>query len=171
MVRTGQTKLAPLLLAVVEQLKAEISGLEESTCFISLNPDDEPADTPGSLWITVSPGGGQFDKELWTGGGREQATVDTTFTVAVHSPVQLDQKGRDVEVLTNESLGVLQMLDQVIDTLSGWDYITDLGDPTEETHTRDPLVPSGWTYPQRPTDRHGWIGMVFEVKFDWEMQL
>jgi len=156
--------LKTILLAIVARLRNEIEWCNESTCYFTLNPRAKPSNT-GDRWITVSPGGGKFDESQFAGGGRVLLTADSRFTVTIHSPVALDEVGHDTEFLMNESLGVLEAMDEVLEIFAEFDPL----DPDGNEMLRQPICPDGWEEPERQSEWLGSLGVVFQIMFDWDL--
>lgn len=167
MARDGRIKFHQLLPLIVARLVEHIPGMNEATCFVSLNPRLHPDPTPGNVWLTVTPGAGSFEEGQWDGGGRWVAEADTTFTVTAHSPLQLDERGRDTVFLHESSMGLLVVMDQVLEALAGYDPVDELN----QQCLIEAVQPNGWDMPERQVDTLGSIGLVFTVKFDWDLEV
>jgi hypothetical protein len=126
-----------------------------------------PPPSSGDITILIGPDGGNFQDDMFAGGGEEQATIETAVEVAIFSSVQLDPTGHDQETLSNESNGVLKILDRVLIALTGHDLL--VGD---NQVLRFLLHPQGFHRPRRvPPDlqRVASIAVVFSVSFDWAL--
>jgi len=148
--------------AAVEMLRAAIDGCTDANCFFCLDPDCIPP-TPGEFFYVVAPTSGTFDEGMIDGGGIEQLTVEAGLLVKIHSPLMLDQVGRDVELLNNESLGLWSKATEVMAALAVQSP-TVAGNP----QTRDPLMPHSFSI-TKSLKRLGAIELTFKVLFDWDV--
>lgn len=156
-------QLDEVLLAIVARLINQMPDMCKSgNTYLTLNPDSiDPS--PGAYSFTVSPLGGSFPAEFMQGGGVEQVTVETGFTVTIHSPLQLDMPRRDVEFLTANTKGVLGLAKRVLKAMT-------LFDPQNATAIilRDPITPTGFSF--RRSDRSlGSMELEFRLMFDWDI--
>lgn len=140
------------------------SRFSDANCYLSINPDSLPAPSPGGLTCVVSPASGSFDEAYFEGGGNQQLLLNGGIIVKVHSPLQLDQSGRDVELLVNESHGVIDCATEILEALSNWSPVAANGDEL----TRDPLIPRDIHY-TRATNKLGGVEIGFGCNFDWDL--
>jgi hypothetical protein len=99
-----------VLLAIVAQLIASVTEPEPLTaanCFVSLLTPTEWQ--PGPLWVQVAPGAGQFDTDAVSAGGQNNTPEDATVAVGLFSRPMLDAAGQDVQALTNNAIGLMQL--------------------------------------------------------------
>lgn len=160
--------LDAILAAIVARLIDEIPDLcNPATCFESLDPWGLPAPNPGNMVFVVAPMSGEFDAAYLEGGGQEQATANTGVTVAIHSPVVLDEPRRDTHFLRNSTHGVLQVARRVLAALTDW---TPKSPGGLDELTRDPLMPAGYVF-QRNDRAMGAMGVQFALSFDWDLDV
>jgi len=152
-----------LLSAVVTRLRDRLF-LDESDCFLSLNPLVKVRGT-GSLVYIVSPLSGQFDGMMLDGGGQKQATVNGGLSVTIRSYQQLDEPGHDYTGLQDVSIGVLQAATNVLAALTVWDPLDGDGNQL----LRDQLSPYG--YEIGKDDRTKLFMQIgFNTVFDWDLE-
>lgn len=157
-------KLKVILPAVVDRLIDQIEGVTKANCYVALNPDSLPNGGVGGILYVVSPTSGRFDDAYFEGGGVEQLFANAGLVVKIHSPLQLDQAGRDIEFLTDEAHGILDRATDVLAALSNWSPEDVSGNP----QTRDPLYPMGYTL-TRAGRSIGAIELEFACNFDWNV--
>ena len=160
------SSLLVILPRIVARIQSQVPELSNSgTCFLSLDPDVDPAPTPGGIWATVGPADGMVDDSLVDGGGRNQVTFDGQFLVTVHSPVQLDEAGHDSEWLTNATLGVCKLMNDVLESLACYD-LTDSNSGGSYV-LRQSIFPAGYRVkPRGRSGQMGSIGIVFGMVWD-----
>lgn len=153
--------------AIVARLIERIPQFcNESTCYQTLNPDMVPP-KPGDLMFPVAPLSGRIQESYVEGGGNEQLFVNGGAIVKIHSPLQLDQKGHDVALLSDASRGLWKVARLVLNALSVWDPMK--GD---NEICRDPLGFLGYDITKSRRRRPlGAIELHFAVNFDWDVTL
>lgn len=151
-----------LLSAVVDRLRAALT-LDESACFLSLDPHVK-LHSPADLTYVVSPLSGSFNGAMIDGGGDQQVTTETGFTVTIRSYQQLDEAGHDAATLTDTSLGVLQACTQVLQALTTWEPKD--GDGNELL--RDQMAPTGYEFGKDGRDKM-FLTLAFSTVFDWDL--
>lgn len=162
MIRTGYAQLDKLLDLVVARLTDQIPECSEANCFLTLNPDSVPA-SPGDFIFAVAPTAGSFSGAYLNGGGQAQATADTGVIVKIHSPLQLDEPGRERAFLIDNTHSILKQWRRVLRALTDWSPA--IGD---DQVTRDPLLPTAWSI-TRDDRRIGAIEQDFSVSFDMDL--
>ena len=161
MARTNTTPVA-VLRAVTARLQDALH-LNDATCFISL--PGMPIDVnPGTLYVTIEPGGGSFGQGMLDGGGRNQLSDDSTLVTVVHTRLNVDELGRATQALTDATLGLLAMYWQVVDTLTIWDA----QDTDGNEILREPMRPLSHGDPQWDQDTYS-KQVVWQTMFDWDL--
>lgn len=153
-----------LLTAVVTRLRSALN-IAEAECFISLDPLAKLR-SPGDLVFVVSPLSGQFDQGMIEGGGREQVTADTGFTVTIRTYVQLDEAGHDVVALNDRDVGIMQAATDVLSALTLWEPL----DASDNLLLRDMLSPSGYEIGKGSGNKNRtetYFQIAFKTVFDW----
>ena len=156
-------KLDEILNAIVIRLRDQISDFNSSNCYLSMDPDAIPQ-SPGEFTCVVAPTSGSFEEAFLDGGGQQQCTSAGGFVAKVHSPVQLDDLGRDVEFLTHDSLGLIELMRLVLKALVAWSPKDDLGNEL----TRDPLLPANFAF-TRTRRSLGAVEITFHLSHDWDL--
>lgn len=167
MTHRDASNFADMWSAIMNRLQ-DITGLSADNCFWYLpaargQRAQPPA--PSDLFVTVAPDGGNFDASAYHGGGDNQLTVETGFTVSVHRTWHLDAGNVDTHFLMNDE-GIAELLMQIIVGMTGFDPLTGDG----HYHVRELIRPTGFTQPWRSDDEHvGGFDVQFELTFDIDM--
>lgn len=188
-----------VLTAFVTYIRAALNddvsfSVNDRTVYETLSANDPPVHwvgTEDSWHILVSPGPGQFDAELFFGGGRRQLMEAWNVVVGIYTRIDLDESGHDHEALLKTGRGILRLKKLVLDAVTGRDLtITGLDAEQSESSTttaaeemvfqRELIRPVYATQPQYlvPVAREGeppGIGCVqmllgFSVPFDWDLE-
>lgn len=139
----------------------------EETCYQALNPDALPS-SPGELTFVVAPMSGKMLEGYYEGGGLEQLTVNGGVIVKIHSPLQLDEAHKDVQLLTHATMGLWRVARRVVRFLADPEWSPMKG---SNEITRDPLIPLGYdiTKGRKKSRSLGGIELHFAVNFDWDV--
>lgn len=174
-----------VLSAVVTYLRTSLS-LNDRTCYEVLSAADPPIlwmGTEDNWQLLVSPGAGQFDAELFHGGGRAQTMEAWQVIVGIYTRIALDETGHDTEALIQANRGILRLKKMVLNSLAGRD-LTTAGlaseDQTGEIFLREHIRPVFASQPlymepvARGGEESGGPGVVqmllgFSVPFDWDL--
>lgn len=159
-----------ILDAIVARLIDQIPDLcKPETCYQAIDPDDI-GPSLGDVTFVVAPMSGNFPQEYYEGGGLEQLTVFGGVTVKIHSPLQLDQAGRDLIAMIDRPRGLWRVARRVIRALANPEWSPMKGD---NEITRDPLVPAGYDISRggnRKSKRKiRGIELNFRLNFDWDV--
>jgi hypothetical protein len=104
-----------VLLLIVERLIATVKGCNESSCYLSLDPN--VVLSPADHSIAVSPVSGTFREGAFVGAGLNHLATQSGCIVKIHCPSALDEQSRDVQSITDESLGLIRKASAVIASL------------------------------------------------------
>ena len=170
----GQSKegdYGEVLLQIVQRLIATIKEANESTCYLSLDPDTLP-NNPGDTVFVVAPLSGTFREGAFVGGGVAFLAVHSGCIVKIHCPTLIDQDHRDATAITDESLGLIRHASKVISSLSpssleapsyeGWT-------PKGQTYLlTSPLRPVGYSLHKSENAAIRSIELTFAFEFDWD---
>ncbi len=169
MARAFSTTPDLIFTQIVARLIDQVSNANDSTCYISLDPDDLPAANAGEFIFVVTPAvSGNFDDGLFDGGGQSQTTVRWPVVVTVWSTVIRDASGHDTQFLTHATLGIIAQGTLVLKALAGHD-LQDAEDTPSEILAQ-PIFPSDAALDRRdPPSGKGFIQFGFEVIFDWDL--
>lgn len=170
----GESKEADygeVLLQIVARLRDILKPANESTCFLSLDPDDCPS-TPGDHVYVVSPVSGRFREGAWAGAGIRGLAVHLGCIVTIHCPSLTDEGGRDSDAITNESLSLIRQASAVISALApstaddpavrGWI-------PTKESfNLTSPFEPHGVAFRKNESGAVRSVELTFQFELDWD---
>lgn len=152
----------PLLVA---RLINQVSGLDASSCFLSLDPDEIPGATSGDYVVVVSPSPQfRFDQSIFTGAEEYGAMATWHAAITIHSTANIDEPGRDTEFLASQALGVTAKATQVAKAILGFDPVDGNGNYV----LAQPIQPSDGAI-DRPTRSQGSIQFGVEITFVWDL--
>ena len=153
-----------ILNLIIARIRDTVEQFEDTgNCFLSLNPDAVPP-SAGSLICIVSPASGSFGQDYFDGGGQAQMQVSGGFIVKIHSPLALDFAGDETDFLTDASSGVIQSMEAVLRSLSGWSPRNQAGTDL----SRDQIAPAAFHF-SRSSNRIGAAELEFNLNFDWDV--
>jgi len=153
---------------IVARLIDRMPGIcNEANTYQTLNVD-AIAPNPGDLIFAVAPMSGRARAEYFEGGGEQQLTIEGGVTVKIHSPLNLDQKHRDIHLLSDASRGLWKISRKVLACLADSSWSPMKGD---DEITRDPLVFVGFDITKKNRRRKSLGGMElhFTILFDWDI--
>tara|TARA_B110000285_G_scaffold224005_1_gene280258 strand:+ start:465 stop:962 length:498 start_codon:yes stop_codon:yes gene_type:complete len=157
--------LTQVLESVVARLHDQIDTARGSNCYLSLDPDMIVNGRPGDHFFIVTPLDGNFDDAFIAGGGQQQATVDSTFTVTIHSVRKKDRAGESSEFLNSETTGIITLGTDVLQALVSHDLVDLGGDEVGF----EPISPISYNVGQKGDGTSGWLQIAFNVLFDWDL--
>lgn len=161
----NDTDQAEILQAVIDRLIDRVEWLNQTTCVPSLDTDP-PVTIQHDRFATVAPTAGQFDREAFDGGGRQQTWENAGVVVTVFTRVKLDPQGRDSQRLLNAVRGLFRLKHDVLDALSGHD----LSNPSGELIVRNLLYPIDAGNPEHDRKEGlGRLSITFGVDFAWKL--
>lgn len=171
MARTD-TVQADILERILVRLRVKL-GLNDRTCFEVLAPDQPNMVPGGDFFVTVSPGGGQFEQGEQARSGFGTLANVTEYSDAVvtaYCRIRLDSTGHDQYLLRDARRGLLFLKKQILSVLVGQDVVLDTGD----TVLRQTLYVRGVEAPKMLQDSSagtylGAISITFGVDFDWDL--
>jgi hypothetical protein len=139
------------------------------TVFIAMRRPDSlqgVLSDPNLTYVIVYPDAGEFDQRLLAGGGEFQCNETAAIVVEVFSALAEDVTGQDSIWLTGAD-GISPSLKKVLKCLTDQPLLDT--DGTEIT--TEPMRPLSRTAPDRLDEETplGSIGLVFEVKFFWDL--
>lgn len=147
-------------------------GLNESTCYETLEPPGYTAIPAASFWITIRPGHGHFHEN-------EQSPVQCIETwnvqVTLYAKVALDRAGHDRETLLEAARGLYPNKLKVLKALVGIDPTTD-GTTDGDTFVRQLVYCTGCSMPQvasienTPNRGIGYMTLDFDFSWDWDLR-
>lgn len=155
------SRLDTILNRIVDRLVKKVDGLSIDLCFLTLHPDDPIGANPGDRFVTVSPLGGRFDEGMIDGGGIFQTTADGGAVVKIHAITQEDEAYHAKTLLTDSTLGLIDMMQRVLAALTVWD-----ADDTVNKILRQPLFPVEYRF-SNDGRRMAGVEIDFRVLFDW----
>lgn len=168
MVVTYPTHTTPdrILLSSESKLIADVSDANESVVWISTLPD-RPEPPPSGHGYEISMTGGVFDEDEIIGGGRDTLHVmNCQLVVTLHSIFSpLDEASRDKEFLTQESVGILRRVTEVMKSFAG----TFLYDLDTGNRITAPMVPTQYVIPPHTEKPSGYASLHFRLEFDWDL--
>lgn len=160
-----------VLLLIVERLREAVKGCNESTCYLSLDPDVVVG--TGDHAVVVSPVSGTFREGSFVGGGLNFLATQAGCIVKIHCPSALDEEKRDVQALTDESLSVIRKASAVIAALchtgdgpmGGDSWAPSRGEYALTSHFR----PVNYLLTKSPEGSVRSIELSFAFDFDWDV--
>lgn len=174
MPRIDVTDESLVLTALLVRLRTALT-LSESRCFAALDRHSPGNPVGGDYYLTVSPGpsGSSFDDALGDGGGLNQVTEHTSYTVAGYTRIKLDHTDTDISILTNSTRGLLKIKRHILGALCYHDLQI-----SGSEFLRNQLMPISAEQPQllEPTGKApdalwgvGMVSVTFAVAFDWNL--
>jgi hypothetical protein len=157
-----------ILLAIVARLIATVKGCNESTCYLSIDPNKLPSN-PGDHVYVVAPTSGTFRAGAYIGGGLNFLGTDGGFIVKIHCPSLIDQEHRDAAALTLEGLSIIRKASEVLAALSPAESSSTAWVPVKGDYDlTGPLQPIGYSFDKDPNDAVRAIELAFHCPFDWD---
>lgn len=154
-----------VLKTVTDHLRNELR-LNERTCFESLiNPRNASPPAGGSIFVTVSPGPGDFPPGEQAPGN---ITEEWSVIVTIWSRIDLDSTGHDEALLRDSVRGLYSLKLQVLKALVGEDLETEDGD----TFLRQLLHVTGCSAPASGNyggTNMAYLQLQFGISFDWDL--
>lgn len=150
--------VASSFLTVLSAIRQQIlnSGLySPDQCFLSLHPDLVAFPSNDRL-CSIAPGGGQPMQDVVTGAGNIMMLIDCEVYITLWSRCALDEKNTDTSYLTDNVLGMLSQLDNLLQTLQ----LATLSDSTGNMVTAEPMRLQAWTQPKKLDTAPGWGALV-----------
>jgi len=107
------TWIDQLLLLVKQQIIDNANQFDDNTVMISVNPNflQKP---PSDQWIFLTPTRIQVDQRFVAGGGNDALYLRGGFILTLWSRLYLDTSNSDEQYLTDQSLGVIATVKQII---------------------------------------------------------
>lgn len=187
---------AEVMEIVVDYLRTTLD-LNERQCYETVSPLTPPLAPLSEWWLSVSPGEGNFDEAMQSGGGRHQVTEEWQLLVTGYTRIRLDSTDRDMQVLREANRGLLQIKRRILwamaqidlhkpyveEPIVGWDEMT----PEEkiiaareaargrranigDTFQRKFLVVRHAGKPDYDEKNQvGWLTVFFEMSHDWDL--
>ena len=160
-----------VLIAVRDHLQTDLA-LNESQCYLTIDPMNPKIAVGGDYWLAVAPGDGRFDEDIELGGVVEQCLEDSVVSVWGYSRIHVDQTNHDEMLLTDPVRGILAIKRKILKSLSGVD-LTIEGEPFQ----RALLMPSYAHAPEvgmidLDDDAAlpiAIVGVQFRSPFDWDL--
>ena len=149
--------------AIVARLQTAL-GLNDRNCFETIAPDQPNMVPGGDFFVTVSPGGGQFEQ------GEQSAPNVTEYTdvvVTAYTRIRTDSTGHDQQLLQDLKRGLLTLKRMLLKALVGqW--------LNPAYNLRQSVYARGSEAPKVLQDAHagtllGAISVTFGVDFDWDL--
>lgn len=167
----GKTTQDVILKAIAARLRSQLDGYTEQNCFEADQPF--PLTHPGGDEIcTVSIGGGNFDSQMWEGGGTDTLVDHGTIIVCPIIAARSRRPKNVAKQLYDGSESLVNRKHQVLKALLDptWEpYDENTGQP----YLRDLLAPNGYTSPQEVhIGEAKYIAMqvTFSTVFDWDLE-
>ncbi len=161
------TTQADVLLRVRDRLIARISGLTDTTCFLTLEPEP-PMELKSNLFVTVCPMSGRFDDGALTGGGQEVAIEEAGVIVTIWSACKLDKAGEATAALTDTTRGVLVLKRKILQALTSHDLLDANGNKMLVDYMQPVTsdIPRASVYGE--TQKIG-VPLAFSTNFAWDL--
>lgn len=157
------TTPAAILPWIIERLRAALR-LSASQCFLAADHLSPPTAPPGDVFLTVSPGSGQFHLPEAAPGHLQERW---TFRVRIYCRVLLDRADHDESRLLDATRGLLTWKQKVLAALTGLD--------NPQWNLRGWIAPVAATEPQwLQGGRNGELNYLslaidFQADFDWDL--
>ena len=163
----AQTDQADVLTAIRDRLISQIEDLNESTCFITLEPVPPMVGSVGGEFVTVCPDNGQFADGVFEGAGEAFLEEDGGVIVSAFARIRLDRNERAEYALTEASRGLLKVWKPaILKALSG-QQLTDAGGNDILDNL---LQPAGFSKPKiAPESDLIGFSLHFNTDFDWDL--
>ena len=162
----GSATLDVLISAFSARLQSELPTIcNNGNTFICLDAWAVPANSPGRWMFAIAPLSGTFDEDNMVGGGQNDVRTDAAIELVIHSPLVLDQAKRELSFLTDSSLGVVQIVTQVLAVRlpTGRRSIT----PASQL-VADSVKPASFEFARRER-KIGAVGLTWRLRFDWDL--
>ena len=156
-----------ILALIVHRLRG-VLGLGVSQCYETYEPLNPPKFAAAGVYLSVAPGDGTFDQELFAGGGRHQVAEESSIAVTIYSPIRTDHPDRAAQALHDAARGLLPWKKTVLDTLAGHLLLDGSGNQV----LRNPLYPLRSTAPKRLRREKAdvcLLAVIFGVDYDWAL--
>jgi hypothetical protein len=145
-------------------------GLNERTCYLTLEPEDATLIPPsGDFWVSMAPGGGQFFQ------GEQVATnitENTKVRITIYSRMRLDSAGPAEHLMLETTRGLTVLKRKLLAILVN----QDMDAPPQPYSSGDVLALRQGIYatssgrPQMDPKRGiAWWTFEFGVDFDWDI--
>lgn len=157
------TTPATILTRVTDRILAEVAEATPHNTYVSTRDDELPPNPDEVMFQLGMSVHSDVEQELVTGAGNQDIHLRHQISVTIHSTVQRDEVGRDLQYLTDDSQGMLQRVTSVLGALSGHDLVDGSGNEL----LAQPLRPSKVVVPPRDDRRRGKVTVLFDVEFDW----
>ena len=162
------TKLEILLLAIRAKLSADLSW-DQSRVDLVLSDEKELDQYPkDESFIQISPYRFNVDQPVLTGGGPTDALVmegSPGIVVTIWKRVNLDRAGRAPAYLTDQTVGVVQLVRKILKSLTLYDPVDASGNGLLE----EPMRPTAMEFrPKRPLD-WGKVAIFIEMKYQEDL--
>lgn len=163
------TDQATVLSRVLVRMIDTIGEFNESTCFLTAQPLQEPiASVQNNLFCTVSPTSGTYDESVFVGAGEHCVIENGGIIIVVYNAMRLDRSSHDSILLTDATRGLLTLKWKIIKALAG--HV--LQDQEGNSILVNPMAPeraedirSMW---ERPVGL-GDMALVFSTDFEWDI--
>lgn len=109
---------------------------------------------PSQVWT--------FEPGHFTGAGRNAVHMIGQISVTIHTTLQADEVGRDLQFLTHSDRGIIILMNEVLNALSDHDLV----DASGNELLSHPLRPSQAHIPPRDDRTRGFLTLLFDVEFD-----
>ena len=148
---------------ILTQVIDSISGADESSCFITENPDEFPEGQPAEVIYTVSPSmTGSFLEDETVGGGNFNLSTSTYAVVTAHVQRDLDRSKRiDISILDNDR-SLFKYAKWILKALSLYFPVRP---GTTNNVFNEPMMPSNYT--MRFDGRRASVQVAFRMDFNW----
>ena len=170
MYRRVRTTEQNVLRAIRDRLRDKVEAYNDQNCVLLEQPI--PEEIPGGQeFCTVSPGGGSYPPEMFTGGTIKVMTEDSQVIVTPLVRHMRDRTRRAEQALLSDEDGLTVRKHQILEALLGedWEPVDVLGDYI----LKEQLAPRS---AQAPGDiqvgKCKMVGMslTFFAPFDWDIQ-
>ena len=157
---------AEVMEIVIDHLRTTLE-LNERQCYETVSPLTPPKNPLSEWWLTVSPGEGNFDEAMQSGGGRHQVTEEWQLLVTGYARVRLDSTDHDMQLLREVNRGLLHIKRRILWAMAQVDLHKIDSDDTFQLKY---LVVRHAGKPEYDEDRQtGWQTVFFEMSHDWDL--
>jgi hypothetical protein len=145
---------------------------------------DQPVPTvmpQGKFGVTVSMGGGNFNRSLFSGASHEQMTTEATIRIGVFQLNARERIGRANSPLLDDR-SVLDRFGELMACLfvatpgsaehsQQWEPVHVAGPKKGAPLLRSLPVPESFSEPSEVAGHAGWLGMILNIsiEFDWDL--
>lgn len=157
--------LVEILRSVRRKIILNVHGANEENCYITIDPLKFQNGRSGDFFYTVSPFRGKFNESMIDGGGRNQVTTHSLVTITIFSIQNLDRPDEDHEFLCNMELGLIQRFDSLLTAFTS----NDLTDQDDNDITFEPIIPESFEIGRERGRPLGWMQLVMNIGFDWNL--